>query len=218
MAGDGGGLDATSGDAPGNDATSLHQSPKRVLWDTRAVVSGTTITFGKPVQVHDLDTLDTWVDAALQAVAGSQGGSYCDPDGTGVTITDDGVVHVATAWVSVPGCCACDSNFTQSNAPDQGTAWNADAGFLLVLLPHRRRPRAQHSVRYATWNGTVWGAWDGRVVSVPVTRAGGRSSEHSHRAQLARAKRRVDGRRAQAEAHADLLDGELEELLPLDRG
>lgn len=123
-------------------ATSLYQSPKRIVWDTRATVSGSTIAFGTPVKVHDLDTLDTWVDAASQAAPGSQGSNLCDPDGTGVAITDDGIVHVATAWVAIPNCCFCDSNFTQSNAPDLGTSWDSAAGF--------QSPMTHYTVSYTT--------------------------------------------------------------------
>jgi hypothetical protein len=104
-------------------ATSLHSGVKHVVYDTRATISGGTITFGTPVLVHDLDTIDTWVDAAYQAGAGTQGGPECDPDGTGVAIAADGTVHVATAWVAIPGCCYCDANFTHSLSPDLGTSW-----------------------------------------------------------------------------------------------
>jgi hypothetical protein len=113
-------------------ATSLHDDPKRVVWDTRAVITGDTIAFDAPTKVHDLDYVDNDPDAAYLAEAGTQGaGTACDPDGTGVAIGSDGRVYVATAWVSIPGCCSCDSNVAVSTATDDGARW--DAGFVSPL-------------------------------------------------------------------------------------
>jgi hypothetical protein len=148
-------------------ATSLLEGEQRIVWDTRATVAGTTITFGEAVKVHDLDYADTWTDAATQYPAGSLGGSYCDPDGTGVTITDDGIVHIATAWVAIPGCCSCDSNFTQSNAPDQGTSWQADAGFQSPLQ-HYTVTNATHGRQVVPLaGGSLLTGWDQADDSLP---------------------------------------------------
>jgi hypothetical protein len=110
-------------------ATSLHDPPKRIVYETRATIAGDAITWEAPSYVHDLDVTDN-VDGGLQA-AGSQGSDSCDPDGVDVTIGADGHVYVATSWVSVPGCCYCDSNFGTSTNTDNGGAF--DGGYQAPL-------------------------------------------------------------------------------------
>jgi hypothetical protein len=133
-------------------ATSLHDEPKRVVYDTRATIAGDVITFGTPVIVHDLDDVGPGMDA------GPQGGSYCDPDGTGVAIAGDGHVYVATSWVAVPGCCSCDSNFATSAGLDTGASWS---GGFVSPLRHFTVPGSTHArqvVGMAT--GAVLAAWE----------------------------------------------------------
>ena len=156
-------------------ATSLHEDPKRIVYDTRATISGGTITFGTPALVHDLDTLDTWVDASSQAAAGSQGGPACDPDGTDVAIGPDGRVFIATAWVAVPVCCYCDSNFTMSTMRDLGTSWTQ--GFVSPLQHYTVGGTTNARQIVALASGSVLGGWDDGMTPVSdVTWAIGTSS------------------------------------------
>ncbi len=137
-------------------ATSLHDDPKRIVWDTRATISGAKITWETSSEVHDLDDLDE-VDGGL-APAGSQGGDSCDPDGPSVTIAPGGTVTVATSWVAVPGCCYCDSNFATSLSPDNGTTW--DAGFQLPLF-HITVPGTTSARQVvALSSGNLLGGWE----------------------------------------------------------
>lgn len=132
-------------------ATSLHEDPKRVVYDTRATITGSVITFDTPVLVHDIDDVGV-------PEAGPQGGPYCDPDGTGVAIAGDGHVYVATSWVSIPGCCSCDSNFATSTALDEGTSWN---GGFVQPLTHFTVPGSTHARQVSGFStGAAMGAWE----------------------------------------------------------
>jgi hypothetical protein len=158
-------------------ATALHDAPVRQVWDTRATITGPTITWEAPSLVHDYDDLDN-IDGGLTE-AGSQADYGCDPDGVGVAIGASGRVYIATSWVTVPGCCYCDSNFGTSLNVDDGTTW--DAGFQSPLF-HITVPgttSARQVLALSTgemiggwevadndppsdvaWGGTAGGAWN----------------------------------------------------------
>jgi hypothetical protein len=135
-------------------ATSLVGPLKRIVWDTRATIAGDVITFGATALVHDLDQHSDggYADAGELVLGG------CDPDGNDVAIASDGHVFVATAWYSFEGDGTCDSNFARSNAVDDGTTWNGDAGF---GVQHFTVPGIANARQIgAMTNGGLFAAWE----------------------------------------------------------
>lgn len=167
MQGQGGNLSVAYADVQGADVVHLSigafaaNDPTRHHLHARAVISGTTITFGSVADLSDVTNA-----------------SDVDPDGPATFVDSQGTVWDATGWSNAPGGVGNEAIAASTGAEQGGTAWDgafgaqvevysaqgyvhsrafATAGAnLLVALCDSADVPSPTNVEWVTWGGAMW--------------------------------------------------------------